>query len=60
MGAPIDAADGEAENEVKSDDDEGALYLNANLATDHYPRTEEAEDSARYSDGLTAIAQKHR
>ena len=50
MGAPIDAADGEAENEVKSDDDEGALYFNANLATDHYPRTEEAEDSARYSD----------
>ena len=60
MGAPVNAADSEAENEVKSDDDEGALYFYADLAADHYPRTEEAEDSARYSDGVTAIAEEHR
>ena len=56
MGAPIDSADGEAENEVKPDDDKGALYFSADSAADDDPRTKEAKDSARYSDGVTAIA----
>ena len=49
MGAPIDSADGEAEYKVKSDDDEGALYLDADLATDDNPCTEEAKDRTRCS-----------
>jgi len=55
---PIDAADGESQYEVETDDDVSALYFCANLAADDDPSAEEAEDSARCTDGVTVIAEE--
>ena len=60
MGVPIDSADGEAEYEVERDDDVGALYFGADAAADDDPSAEEAEDSARCTDGVTVITEEHR
>ena len=55
---PIDSADSKAQNEVETAEDVSALYFCANLAADDDPSAEEAEDSARCTDGVTVIAEE--
>ena len=50
MCAPIDSADGETKDEVKSDDDQRALYLGTDSAADDSPCAEESKDCTRCTD----------
>ena len=47
---PINSTNRETEYKVQPNNDQRALYLCADLATDYYPSTKEAKDCARYSD----------